>query len=282
MSRFARAFLITALVSLLGAAVLHPLAVTLVSGMWPVFVHVMLFGWISGMIMAVNYHTLPVFSGRSFANVQPIWWHWGFFSSGLLAASLGIGLGWSWLEITGLALELCGSLLFLLVVIQLMRQPKRQAAAPMPPVLDQANVDKVGTNATKAAGVALPLVQFLLLAVRLNWIHPNWMLAAEHLSALGWIMLMIVGVGYHVLPRFSSRAIRGSGWAKAQLSLHLVALLMIVFGLGLGISKLFAAGAVSMTVALALFAYTIWPTLQVLRPRILAHSIKISPREIRP
>ena len=28
-------------------------------------------------------------------------------------------------------------------------------------------------------------------------------LAAEHLVVLGWVMLMIVGVAYHVLPRFS-------------------------------------------------------------------------------
>lgn len=282
MSSFAKAFLISALVSLFAAALLHLLAVLFASGLWAAFVHVMLFGWISGMIMAVNYHTLPVFSGRSFVSSKPIWWHWACFSGGLLLATLGIALRWPWLETLGLTLELLGGLLFLLVVMQLMRRGKRHISPPMPPVVNQGRVDKIGTSATKAAGVALPLVFLLLLAVRLGWIHENWLLAAEHLSALGWIMLMIVGVAYHVLPRFSARAIRGSGWAATQLAIHIVALLMIVFGLGLGLSSLFAVGGATMAVALALFAYTVWPCLHVIYPRVLANSIKLSPREIQP
>lgn len=266
MSRYARAFLITALAALLAASLLHLLAALALPGQWAALVHLTFFGWISGMILAVNYHTLPVFSGRSFPSHTPIWLHWGSFSAGFVQTTLGIGLRWRTLEAFGLALELLAALLFLWVVMELMLRGERHSRHPVPPIPDQAQIDRVGTRATTAAGIALPIVHLLLLAVRLNWLHPNWLLAAEHLSALGWVMLMIVGVAYHVLPRFSGRATRGLRWASGQLSVHLLALLMIVLGLGLELPKLFAIGALSMALGLALFAWTIWPTLQALRP----------------
>ncbi|NJN17091.1 MAG: hypothetical protein HC822_12860 [Oscillochloris sp.] len=74
-------------------------------------------------------------------------------------------------------------------------------------------------------------------------------------------------MAYHVLPRFSGHGIRGASWARSQFGLHLTALLLIVFGLGFGWSTLFAAGGVLMSVALALFAWTIWPTLRAITPR---------------
>jgi hypothetical protein len=281
MSRYARAFLISALAALLVAAVLHLLAALALPSIWPALVHLSFFGWISGMILAVNYHTLPVFSGRSFPSQTPIWLHWASFSAGFVLTTLGIGLRWRTLEAFGLALELLAALLFLWAVMGLMLRGKRHARHPVPPIPDQAQIDRVGTRATTAAGLALPIVQLLLLAVRLNWIGNSWLLAAEHLSALGWVMLMIVGVAYHVLPRFSGQATRGLRWASAQLWVHLLAVLMIVFGLGLGLPKLFALGALSMTLGLALFAWTIWPTLQALRP-IAPQVIRLHTQEPRP
>jgi hypothetical protein len=109
---------------------------------------------------------------------------------------------------------------------------------------------------------------FLLLANRLGWISGAWVLAAEHLAALGWIMLMIVGVGYHVLPRFSGYATRGAFWARAQLGCHLLALVLIVLALGFGWPAAFAAGGLLMALALGLFAWTIWPAIRAQRPGV--------------
>jgi hypothetical protein len=92
-------------------------------------------------------------------------------------------------------------------------------------------------------------------------------LAAEHLATLGWIMLMIAGVAYHVLPRFSGRRIRALRWARAHLLCHIVALVLIVVGLGGGLGYVFALSGMLMAAALALFAWTVWPTLVVIRQR---------------
>jgi hypothetical protein len=75
---------------------------------------------------------------------------------------------------------------------------------------------------------------------------------------------MIVGVAYHVLPRFTGLSTRGLPWARAQLTCHFAALILMVLALGLGWSWLFALSGLLMTLALALFAWTVWPTLKPL------------------
>jgi hypothetical protein len=116
----------------------------------------------------------------------------------------------------------------------------------------------------------------LLLGVRAGVLGGAWWLAAEHLATLGWVMLMIVGVALHVLPRFSGIGTRGARWARAQLGLHLAALATIVLGLGLGLGGLFAAGGLAMSGAIGLFAWTIWPTLRAVsaRPQLITPTIK--------
>ncbi|HEU5101712.1 MAG TPA: hypothetical protein VFU22_21970, partial [Roseiflexaceae bacterium] len=155
---------------------------------------------------------------------------------------------------------------FLFNVVQLLRRGAPRPRAPMPPIAGQPLIDRLGTQATKASGVCLPLALGLLLASRLGW-SGEWALAAEHLAALGWVMLMIVGVAYHVLPRFTGVAVRGVSWARAQLACHLGALLLMVPALAFGWGMLFALGGMLMAGALGLFAWTIWPTLQPLQPR---------------
>lgn len=106
----------------------------------------------------------------------------------------------------------------------------------------------------------------LLLAQHLQWIGSIWLLASEHLVALGWVMLMIVGVAYHVLPRFSAQDVRGITWARTQLQCHGGALTLIVLGLGFGWPRLFTLGGLLMALGTALFAWTIWPTLRAIHP----------------
>jgi hypothetical protein len=266
MSSSTRAFLLIALFALLCAAVLHLLALLGVTGAWPAMVHLTIFGWISAMIMAVNYHTLPVFSARDFPYPTLIWSHWALLSIGVALASGGLLAGWGAATLAGLLLQLGGALLFVANTILLfLRGAPRPHRHPTPPIAGQQLVDRVGTGATKAAGVCLPLALLLLLAAQLGWIGGQWVLAAEHLAALGWMMLMIVGVAYHTLPRFSGLGTRGPAWARAQLLSHGGALVLIVLALGFGWSAGFALGGFLMAMALGLFAWTIWPTLRAIQ-----------------
>jgi cytochrome c oxidase cbb3-type subunit 1 len=52
----------------------------------------------------------------------------------------------------------------------------------------------------------------------------------SHLNMLGWVSMMIYGVGYHILPRFMGRALYSSRIGEVQFYLSNIALIaMLVF-----------------------------------------------------
>src|SRR3954451_2645713 len=170
-----RAFLIVALLVLPCAAVLHLLALLGIPGAWPAMGHLTLFGWITAMIMAVNYHTLPVFSARDFPYSALIWGHWALLSAGVALACAGMFAGWDSVTLAGLLLQAGGALLFVANTILLFRRgAPRPHRHPTPPIPGQLLVDRAGTSATKAAGICLPLALLLLLAAQLGWIGSQW------------------------------------------------------------------------------------------------------------
>jgi hypothetical protein len=84
-----------------------------------------------------------------------------------------------------------------------------------------------------------------------------------------------------VLPRFTGHGTRGPAWARAQVRCHFAALLLLVPSLGFGWSRAFAVGGVLMTLALGLFAWTIWPVLHAVRARPAGTSVAtIAPVQI--
>jgi len=263
MSRVARACLAGALVALPTAALLAILAQLGLAGAWAAMVHLMLFGWITGMILAINYHTVPMFAARDFPYPALGSAHVLSWCCGVVLYCAALLTGWGAGALAGLAIQLLAALLFAAnTVLLFTRGAARANRPPVPPIAGQPQVDRVGTQATRGAGMALPLALLLLLLEQLGLLGGEWRLAAEHLVTLGWIMLMIVGVAYHVLPRFSGTGTRGLVWARVQLACHYSALLLIVLGLGLGWPWVFAIGAALMALALALFAWAIWPTLR--------------------
>ncbi len=274
-----RAFFAAALFWLVLAALLHLLVVLGASGAWAAMVHAILFGWITTMIAAVNYHTMPVFAARDFPSPALIWMHWLLLAGGAAIAVAGLLFIVQALVIAGILMELGAAALFVVNIVLLFRRGMPRGRAAPPPIASQPQIDRLATQATKASGVCLPLALGLLLGARLGW-PGEWALAAEHLAALGWIMLMTVGVAYHVLPRFSGTGLRGVGWARAQLACHLGGLLIMVSGLGFGWSGLFAFGGALIACATGLFAWTIWPALQLVRQRAgsIALTIKERPR----
>lgn len=275
MSNTTRLFVLSSLLALVTAAVMHLLVLFGVSGVWAAMIHVAIFGWITMMIFGVNYHTMPVFAARDFPYPWLLQIHWLVSTLGVALAAPGLGTGLGALINAGVLLQLLGALVFVAnTVLLFVRGPRRAHKHPPPPVPNQAAIDRVGTQATKLAGMCLPLA-LLLLLVHPFWLRGEWGLAAEHLALLGWVMLMIVGVAYHVLPRFSARAVRGVAWARAQLLCHVAGLVVIVPSLGLGWRPAFAAGGLLMSAAVGLFAWTIWPTLRTVDPRRATISLQV-------
>jgi cbb3-type cytochrome oxidase subunit 1 len=88
-----------------------------------------------------------------------------------------------------------------------------------------------------------------------------------HLMLIGWLSMIVFGVAYHVLPRFSGRPLRfpRMAWAHFILS-HLglwgmvVGFFLVRVGSGPG-PFLLGAGALTQAAGLALFILNLWLTL---------------------
>ena len=100
--------------------------------------------------------------------------------------------------------------------------------------------------------------------------HPLWIIyrpAHVHMNLLGFVTMMIYGVGYHVLPRFSghplhSKTLGAVHWWVSNLGLALMVAGFIIVphsGVG-GRATLVAGGTLSALGAFAVI-YNIWRTI---------------------
>ena len=108
--------------------------------------------------------------------------------------------------------------------------------------------------------------------------EPAWIVyrpAHVHMNLLGFVTMMIFGVAYHVLPRFSGhplyyRRLPALHWALANLGL---ATMVVGFGLrphlGAGAIPTLAAGGVLSALGAYLFILNMWRTINGPAPRPL-------------
>ena len=101
-------------------------------------------------------------------------------------------------------------------------------------------------------------------------VHPVWVVyrpAHFHMNLLGFVTMMISGVAYHVLPRFTGNVLHSRKLAAAHVWLANVGLALMVVGFVLipqGVSFarwILGSGAVLSASALYLFAFNLWRTL---------------------
>jgi cbb3-type cytochrome oxidase subunit 1 len=111
-------------------------------------------------------------------------------------------------------------------------------------------------------------------------VHPAWLIyrpAHLHMNLLGFVTMMIFGVAYHVLPRFSghplhSRRLAGLHWGIANLGLTtMVAGFVLAPRSGVWAIPLLAAGGMLSATGAYLFIFNMWRTIDgpALRPMAL-------------
>lgn len=103
--------------------------------------------------------------------------------------------------------------------------------------------------------------------------HPVWSVyrvAHEHMNLLGFVTMMIFGVAYHVIPRFTGVALHSRRIAEAHWWLSNVGLTLMVIGFALRASgagpvavstAVIAVGGLASAIGAYLFVYNIWRTL---------------------
>ena len=100
--------------------------------------------------------------------------------------------------------------------------------------------------------------------------HPIWTpyrLAHMHMVLLGFVTMMIYGVGYHVIPRFTGSPLfsrRAAGWhwwiSNAGLALMVAGFIVRVSRAGVG-TPLLATGGTLSAIGAYTFAFVIWRTI---------------------
>ena len=79
------------------------------------------------------------------------------------------------------------------------------------------------------------IIYFLLaillgIHMSMNSVIYPWMPIHAHFNLLGWMSMMIYGVGYHILPRFSGKPLFSDALANAQLWLSNIGLIGMAAG----------------------------------------------------
>jgi cbb3-type cytochrome oxidase subunit 1 len=114
-----------------------------------------------------------------------------------------------------------------------------------------------------AAGVSLGLAMA---------VHPVWAVyrtAHLHMNLLGFVAMMIFGVAYHVIPRFTGNPLHSRRLAEVQWWLANGGLALFVVGLALLPNTLYSTpariivgvGGILSAAAAYLFVYNIWRTI---------------------
>jgi cytochrome c oxidase cbb3-type subunit 1 len=118
---------------------------------------------------------------------------------------------------------------------------------------------------------------WLALAVSLGVamaVQPAWLVyrtAHLHMALLGFVAMMIFGVAYHVIPRFTgnplhSRRLAGIHWWLANAGLAILAIGFLVRPLwGTRAIPVLGAGGVLAAMGAYAFAYNLWRTLDAVR-----------------
>ncbi len=106
--------------------------------------------------------------------------------------------------------------------------------------------------------------------------YPAWVIyrpAHAHMNVLGFVTMMIYGIAYHVIPRFTGSRVHSPRLATVQWWVANVGLALLVTGFlarphsaAIGVHLLIAGGTVSAAAAY-MFVYNIWRTIGTERPR---------------
>lgn len=91
---------------------------------------------------------------------------------------------------------------------------------------------------------------------------PYALRAHAHLMLVGFLGMMVFGVGLHVLPRFTGRALFSERIADAQFWLANLGLLALVSGWLAGLRAMACAGGAALWLAFALFALNVTATVR--------------------
>lgn len=107
--------------------------------------------------------------------------------------------------------------------------------------------------------LAVPVTRDLLLKVP----GAQWRLAHTHLNLAGFVVMIIFGVAYHILPRFAGRPLHSEAWASAHFWIAALATAGMVIGfIAPAAAVLLWVGGVAQLAGIVLGVVNLWLTIR--------------------
>ena len=276
MKNFTIGFIISSLIYLILTAILgliFLISSTFNYGLMVATVHALLLGFATMLVFGVNYHIIPMFSGRSFYSQGLAYVHLTMANLGIVGMILPLPFS-NYPGNISLSVKL-SSILFavsiFVFIYNMMRtfvSPPSKEPIPNPFGEGDKAADKMAIRFTAISMVYLmigcPLgVFFLLRPDYIPYLRP----VHVHINLIGFITIMIFGVSYHMFPRFTGRPLYNVQMASIQFWLANVGLIGMVlswwlFERGGAAQKTSLLSFASIEiVAVALYIYNCWKTL---------------------
>jgi len=107
--------------------------------------------------------------------------------------------------------------------------------------------------------LAVPVTRDLLHEAR----GAQWRLAHTHLNLLGFVVMVIFGVAYHILPRFAGKPLHSEAWASAHFWIASLATAGMIIGfLAPAAAVLLWTGGVAQLAGIVLGVVNLWLTIR--------------------
>lgn len=107
--------------------------------------------------------------------------------------------------------------------------------------------------------LAVPVTRDLLFNVP----GAQWRLAHTHLNLAGFVVMIIFGVAYHILPRFAGKPLHSEAWASAHFWIASLATAGMIVGFIIpAAAVLLWTGSVAQFAGIALGVVNLWLTIR--------------------
>jgi cbb3-type cytochrome oxidase subunit 1 len=91
----------------------------------------------------------------------------------------------------------------------------------------------------------------------------QWRLAHTHLNLVGFVVMVIFGVAYHILPRFAGKPLHSEAWASVHFWIAALATAWMVIGfIAPAAAVLLWTGSVAQLAGIVLGVVNLWLTIR--------------------
>ena len=242
----------------------------LVANWRSIHAHLNVNGFLSLLIYGMSYLFVPVFARRRLTLPRWVRAHLWLAHAAVWGLVLGRAFRWWPASAAGGLAQIAATLLFAVVIVNTIRRGEPLDTRGLPAALAaiatapaSSDLDRVATRFTRLALIYLVLGSLGGAALAgAAGLSPRVTAATIWFTVVGFVVMMLSGVVYHLIPRLSGQRARGAAGARGQLWVLAVSAPALAAGYAMGIQAVIGVGHLLEAAALVVFAWNLWPALR--------------------